>query len=109
IIHNRVFLFSYGVFKNVELQFIIDHTGRMAKTDNDTEDILALRTMMGPNGFNPNFINTEWDFGDLVPAGNVLQDNPPLTVSALEKAFADVSMRRVNGRIVTVNSWTLMV
>ena len=66
--YGKRFPFSWEVFINDELQVIMDLPGRMAKTANDTEDILALRTLMGPNGFNPNFINTEWDFGDLVPA-----------------------------------------
>lgn len=107
--YGKRFPFSWEVFINDELQVIMDLPGTMASTANDTEDILALRTLAGPNGFNSSFINTEWDFGELVPSGNILQDNPPLTVSALEQAFANVSQRRVNGRIVTVNSWTLMV
>src|SRR5690625_109005 len=107
--YGKRFPFSWEVFINDELQVIMDLPGVMAQTASHTEDILALRTLMGSNGFNPSFINTEWDFGTLVPSGNVLQDNPPLTVGALEQAFANVSQRRVNGRIVTVNSWTLMV
>lgn len=107
--YGKRFPFSWEVFINDELQVILDLPGVMAQTATHTEDILALRTLVGENGFNPSFINTEWDFGSLVPTGNVLQDNPPLSVTAVEEAFANVSQRRINGRIVTVNSWVLMV
>src|SRR5690625_7476360 len=45
----------------------------------------------------------------MIHAGNSLQANTPLHVSALEKSFADDSTRGANGSIVTVNSSTLMV
>lgn len=107
--YGKRFPFSWEVFINDELQVIRDLPGVMARTASQTEDILALLAIMGPDGFNPAYFNTGWDFGDLVPPGNILEDNPPLSIDAVEKAFANVSLRRVNGRIVTVNSWVLMV
>lgn len=107
--YGKRFPFSWEVFVNDELQVIADLPNIMAQTAAHTEDILATRILAGPDGINPNTFNTEFDFGNLVPPGNILQDNPQLSVQALEKAFQNVSQRRVNGRIVTVNSWVLVV
>lgn len=107
--YGKRFPFSWEVFINDELQVIADLPTVMAQTAGYTEDILATRLLAGPNGINTNTFNSQFDFGTLVPPGNILENNPALSVNALEKAFENVGLRRVNGRPVTVNSWTLVV
>lgn len=107
--YGKRFPFSWEAFVNDEYQVIQSLPNIMAQTANDTEDILTTMVLAGPTGPQAPFFNTTQDFGPLVPAGNYLEGNPALTIAALEKALENVSMRRVNGRPVTVQSWTLVV
>jgi hypothetical protein len=105
------FPFSWEVWKNDEMNVIQDLPGVMSRTALDTEDILTTQVLASPTGPNPNFFNTAYDFGDqaVAGAGNYLSNNGALTVANLERAFQEVGQREVNGRPVTVGSWTLVV
>lgn len=107
--YGKRFPFSFEAFRNDEYQVIQQLPGVMAQTASDTEDILTTMVLAGPNGPQAPFISEDHDFGPLVPSGNILQGNPALSVEALEQAFENVGMRRVNGRPVTVRNWTLVV
>jgi hypothetical protein len=107
--YGKRFPFSWEAFVNDEYQVIQSLPAIMAQTANDTEDILTTMVLAGPDGPQAPFFNTTEDFGPLVPAGNYLEGNPALSIPALEQALENVSMRRVNGRPVTVNSWVLVV
>lgn len=107
--YGKRFPFSFEAFRNDEYQIIQQLPGVMAQTASDTEDILTTMVLAGPNGPQAPFISENHDFGPLVPNGNILQGNPALSVEALEQAFENVGMRRVNGRPVTVRNWTLVV
>lgn len=103
------FPFSWEVWRNDEFQVIQDLPGVMSQTALDTEDILTTQVIASATGPNPDFFNTTWDFGTLVPNGNILEGNPPLSVEAVEAAIANIGMRRINGRPVTVSAFTLIV
>lgn len=106
------FPFSFESFINDEFQVIQDMPGEMAAMGRDTEDVLTTAVIADSSGPNANYFNTSWDFGDLANAGNIMEGNPPLSVSALEQAMQEIGLRRINGlegRPVVVPSWVLVV
>lgn len=103
------FPFSWEVWRNDEFGVIQSLPGEMARTAIETEDILTTGVLATADGPNPDFFNENWDFGPLVPNGNILTDNPELSVEAVEAAIENIGLRRVNNRIVTVNSFVLVV
>lgn len=107
------FPFSWEVWKNDEFQVLQDLPGEMSRYAIQTEDVLTTQVLAGEDGPNPAFFNTGWDFGPLATeagnSGNLLTSNAPLSVEAVEEAIQAVSMRRVNGRPVTVQQYALVV
>lgn len=103
------FPFSWEAFMNDELRVLQQLPTEMARWARDTEDVLTtgvLATLTGPN---PDFFNTTENFGSQVGPGNFVEDNPPLTLDNLEKAIQQVSMRQINGRMVRVQNFVLLV
>ena len=107
------FPFSWEVWKNDEFQVLQDLPGEMSRYAIQTEDVLTTQVLAGADGPNPAFFNTSWDFGPLAAqsgnSGNLLTSNAPLSVEAVEEAIEAISMRRVNGRPVTVQQFALVV
>lgn len=107
------FPFSWEVWKNDEFQVLQDLPGEMSRYAIQTEDVLTTQVLAGADGPNPAFFNTSWDFGPLAAqsgnSGNLLTSNAPLSVEAVEEAIQAISMRRVNGRPVTVQQYALVV
>lgn len=103
------FPFSFELFVNDELNVIQQLPGEMAATARDTEDVLTTQVLASAEGPNPDFFNTDWDFGPQAPAGNIMEGNPELTLESLQEAMHQVTMRQLNGRIVQVPSFTLIV
>lgn len=103
------FPFSWEVWKNDEFQVLADLPGEMSRYAIQTEDVLTTQVLAGVDGPNPAYFNTSWDFGPLAPAGNYLPSNAALSVEAVEAAIESITMRRVNGRPVTVQHFALVV
>jgi hypothetical protein len=103
------FPFSWEAFLNDELRVLQQLPSEMARWARDTEDVLTTGVLATSAGPNPDFFNTSQDFGAQVVPGNYVQDNPPLSLTALEQAIQQVSMRRVNGRMVRVQNFVLLV
>lgn len=103
------FPFSFEVFRNDEFQIIQDLPSRMALRANQTEDIAATSVLASPTGPAAPFFNTDQDFGPHVPPGNYVPGNPELSIDAIRTAIENITMRRVNGRMVTVQHFALVV
>lgn len=103
------FPFSFEAFINDEFQVIQDMPPEMAAMGRDTEDVLTTGVLASATGPNPDYFNASWDFGNLANMGNILDGNPPLSVTALEQAMQEIGLRRLNGRPVVVQSWVLVV
>lgn len=103
------FPFSFEVFRNDEFQVIRDLPGVMARTAADTEDVVSTQVLAAPTGPNPDFFDTTTDFGPLVPPGNYVANNPPLSVESLQAAIEQIGNRRLNDNPVTVPNFTLVV
>lgn len=103
------FPFSFEVFKNDEFQVIADLPSRMALRANQTEDVAATSVLATPTGPNPDYFDTTTDFGPHVPAGNYVPGNPELSIDGIRTAIENITMRRVNGRMVTVQQFALVV
>lgn len=103
------FPFSFEVFRNDEFQVIQDLPGRMALRANQTEDVAATSVLATPDGPAAPYFNTTQDFGPHVAPGNYVPGNPELSIDALRTAIEHITMRRVNGRMVTVQRFALVV
>lgn len=103
------FPFSFEVFQNDEFQVIADLPGRMALRANQTEDVAATSVLATPEGPNPDFFDTTTDFGPHVDPGNYVPGNPELSIEGIRDAIENITMRRVNGRMVTVQQFALVV
>lgn len=119
------FPFSWEAFLNDELNVLQQLPAQMAKWARDTEDVLTtgvLATSTGPHPdfFKPPTAPDAFDFGSQVPRGNYvawftsgapgnMTVNPPLTLDNLEKAIQSIAMRTMNGRMVRVQQWALVV
>ena len=116
------FPFSWEAFLNDEMNVLQQLPTQMAKWARDTEDVLTTGVLATSTGPNPDFFKAPgdagaFDFGSMVPAGNYIfgdasdpaSINPPLSLDTLEKAIQQMSMRQVNGRMVRVQNWVLLV
>lgn len=107
------FPFSWEVWKNDEFMVLQDLPGEMSRYAIQTEDVLTTQVLAGTDGPNPDFFNADWDFGPLAAqsgnSGNLLTSNAALSVQAVEEAIEAITMRRVNGRPVTVGQFALVV
>lgn len=123
------FPFSWEAFLNDELGVLRALPMEMARWARDTEDVLTTGVLATADGPNPDFFNTEEDFGPQVPAGNYISVpcggvcdpetgersptghmlNPPLTLDNLEKAIQMIGMRQVGHRMVRVQNFALVV
>lgn len=103
------FPFSWEAFLNDELRVLQQLPSEMARWARDTEDVLTTGVLATSTGPNPDFFNTTEDFGSQVPAGNYVTNNPPLSLEALEQAITQIGMRNVNGRMVRVQNFVLLV
>lgn len=103
------FPFSFELFINDELNIIQQLPAEMAAQARDTEDILTTGVLADATGPNPNFFRSDWDFGPQAPSGNFMDGNPPLTIDTLQQAMFDITRRQLNGRIITVPRFTLIV
>src|SRR5690606_25821876 len=123
------FPFSWEAFLNDELGVLRALPMEMARWARDTEDVLTTGVLATAEGPNPDFFNTEEDFGPQVPAGNYISVpcggvcdpetgersptghmlNPPLTLDNLEKAIQMIGMRQVGHRMVRVQNFALVV
>jgi hypothetical protein len=103
------FPFSWEAFLNDELRVLQQLPSEMARWARDTEDVLTTGVLATSTGPNPDFFNTVQDFGPQVVPGNYVQDNPPLSLDALEKAMQQIGMRMINGRMVRVQNFVLLV
>src|SRR5690606_40678622 len=81
----------------------------MAQMGRDTEDILTTGVLASAEGPNPDFFNDTWDFGPQVPAGNMMEGNPALSIESLEQAMFSISQRYTGTRPVTVQQFALVV
>lgn len=103
------FPFSWEAFLNDELRVLQQLPSEMARWARDTEDVLTTGVLATSTGPNPDFFNTTEDFGSQVPPGNYVTNNPPLSLEALEQAINQIGMRNVNGRMVRVQNYVLLV
>ena len=103
------FPFSWEAYLNDELRVLQQLPTEMARWARDTEDVLTTGVLATSGGPNPDFFNTEEDFGTQVPPGNYVRDNPPLSLRALEQAIQEITMRQVAGRQVQVQNFVLLV
>lgn len=103
------FPFSFEMFINDEFNIITQLPGEMANMATDTEDVLATSVLAGPDGPNAGMFNEDWDFGSLVPNGNILEGNPTLSIEAVEAALQSIRMRRVRDRPVRFGQLALVV
>jgi hypothetical protein len=103
------FPFSWEAFMNDELRVLQQLPTEMARWARDTEDVLTTGVLATSTGPNPDFFNTTEDFGTLAPAGNYVEDNPALSLDALERAINQIGMRQVAGRQVRVQNFVLLV
>src|SRR5688572_1289244 len=103
------FPFSWEAFLNDELRVLQQLPSEMARWARDTEDVLTTGVLATSTGPNPDFFNTTENFGSQVPEGNYVTNNPPLSLEALEQAITQIGMRNVNGRMVRVQNFVLLV
>lgn len=103
------FPFSWEAFLNDELGVLQQLPTEMALWARDTEDVLTTGVLATADGPNPDFFNTTENFGTSAPAGNYVEDNPPLSLKSLEEAIQQIGMRQVNGRQVRVQNFVLLV
>lgn len=103
------FPFSWEAFLNDELRVLQQLPSEMARWARDTEDVLTTGVLATATGPNPDFFNTTENFGSQVPAGNFVTNNPPLSLEALEQAITQIGMRNINGRMVRVQNFVLLV
>ena len=103
------FPFSWEAFLNDELRVLQQLPQEMARWARDTEDVLTTGVLATATGPNPDFFNTTEDFGVQVSSGNYVEDNPPLSLDALEQAIQQIGMRNINGRMVRVQNFVLLV
>src|SRR5690554_5778391 len=103
------FPFSFELFVNDELGVIQQMPTEMAIQARDTEDILTTGVLADETGPNPDFFSTDWDFGPQAPTGNIAEGNPPLSLEALQTAMSMITRRQLNGRVIRVPSFTLIV
>src|SRR5690606_13326486 len=101
--------FSFEAFLNDEFQVISKLPAEMAQMGRDTEDILTTGVLASAEGPNPDFFNDTWDFGPQVPAGNMMEGNPALSIESLEQATFSISQRYIGTRPVTVQQFALVV
>lgn len=108
--HGARFPFSFEAFRNDEFQVISDLPGKMAQRANETEDVAATSVLATETGPNPDFFDQTTDFGDLVTQdGTYVPGNPSLSIDGLRTAIDELTKRRVDGRMVTVQQWALVV
>lgn len=116
------FPFSWEAFLNDEMNVLQQLPTQMAKWARDTEDVLTTGVLATATGPNPDFFKAPGDpgafnFGSMVPLGNYIFGdstdpatiNPPLSLDTLEKAIQQLSMRQINGRMVRVQNFVLLV
>lgn len=103
------FPFSWEAFLNDELRVLQQLPAEMARWARDTEDVLTTGVLATADGPNPDFFNTTENFGSQVGLGNYVEDNPPLSLDALEQAIQQIGMRSINGRMVRVTQFVLIV
>jgi hypothetical protein len=103
------FPFSFEMFINDEFNVITSLPGEMAGMAVDTEDVLATSVLAGPDGPNPAMFNANWQFGDQVPNGNILEGNPALSIEAVEAALQSIRMRTIRDRPVRFGPLALVV
>jgi hypothetical protein len=112
------FPFSWESYLNDELRVLQQLPSEMARWARDTEDVLTTGVLATSAGPNADFFNTTDNFG-LGTNGNhvFFQPNgggsaivdPPLTLDTLEQAIQQIGMRRINGRMVRVQNFVLLV
>lgn len=103
------FPFSWEAFLNDELRVLQQLPTEMARWARDTEDVLTTGVLTTATGPNPDFFTLTEEFGPLVPSGNYVRDNPPLSLRAVEQAITEIGMRQVGGRQVRVQNFVLLV
>lgn len=103
------FPFSWEAFLNDELGVLQQLPTEMARWARDTEDVLTTGVLATADGPNPDFFNTTENFGTQVGSGNYVEDNPALSLRALEEAIQQIGMRQVAGRQVRVQNFVLLV
>ncbi|MFB7858790.1 phage major capsid protein [Rhodococcus qingshengii] len=103
------FPFSWEAFLNDELRVLQELPVEMARWARDTEDIITTGVLATASGPNPDFFNTTEDFGTHSPNGNYVENNPPLSLKALENAIQQIGTRQVDGRQVRVQNYVLLV
>lgn len=111
------FPFSWEAYMNDELRVIQQLPTEMARWARDTEDVLTTGVLATSTGPNTDFFNTTDNFGlgtngnhvFFQPTTGAAVVDPPLTLDTLEQAIQQVGMRMVNGRLVRVQNFVLLV
>jgi hypothetical protein len=96
--------FSFEMLLNDEWGVLETLPTQLATLARNQEDIVAtevLANVQSPYGPNPTFFNTN--------NGNILANNPALTVDSLDAAINSIKTRKFNGNPVTVGAMALIV
>lgn len=93
--------FSFEMLLNDEWGVLETLPTQLATLARNQEDIVATEVLASPTGPNALFFNA----GN----GNLLANNPALTVDSLDAAINSIKTRKFNGNPVTVGSMALIV
>jgi hypothetical protein len=93
--------FSFEMLLNDEWGVLETLPTQLATLARNQEDIVATEVLASPTGPNALFFNA----GN----GNLLANNPALTVDSLDAAINSIKTRKYNGNPVTVGSMALIV
>lgn len=93
--------FSFEMLLNDEWGVLETLPTQLATLARNQEDIVAVEVLTSPTGPNATFFNA----GN----GNMLANNPALTVDSLDAAINSIKNRKFNGNPVTVGSMALIV
>lgn len=93
--------FSFEMLLNDEWGALESLPNQLAQLARNQEDIVATEVLVGPTGLNPLFFNAT--------NGNILPNNPKLSLDAIASGITSIGQRTFNGNPVQAQNIALMV